>query len=192
MKKKEEGGAVRKGGLRKSVAREISYIALSVALITVGAWIAIPVGNVPFTLQTLMVALIGGVMGWKRGVATLFVYVLMGMIGIPVFSKFQAGVGVLFGATGGYIFGFFFLVLVPAFCKYLPVKNKWARASVFFAASVIGEAVCYFFGTIWFVNVYHCTVGYAMAICVVPFIVPDLIKFVLSSALTVRLEKYVK
>ena len=57
---------------------------------------------------------------------------------------------------------------------------------------MIGEAVCYFFGTVWFVNVYHCTVGYAMAICVVPFIVPDLVKFVLSSALTVRLEKYVR
>ncbi|MDE5897200.1 MAG: biotin transporter BioY, partial [Clostridia bacterium] len=156
------------------------------------AWISFPIAQVPITLQALAVALVGGLMGWKRGIAAIFVYVLMGLIGIPVFSNFGVGPGVLFGPTGGYIFGFFFLALAPALFKYIPVKNKWGRAGIFFTASVLGETACYFFGTIWFINVYHCTVGYALTACVLPFIVPDLVKFAIAALLFVRLEKYVK
>ncbi len=192
MKKAREGGDVKKSGIRRSVAREIAYIALSVSLITVCAWISFPVMQVPITLQTLAVALIGALMGWKRGLAAIFVYILMGLIGIPVFSRFNSGVGALFGSTGGYIFGFLFLALVPALCKYIPLKNKWGRAGIFFAASVVGETLCYLFGTVWFILMYHCTLEYALAACVVPFIVPDLVKFVVAAALAARLEKYVK
>ena len=189
--KDSENGRIR-GSWRRSAAREIAYIAISVALITVCAWIAVPVSAIPVTLQTLAVALIGALMGWKRSIAAVFVYILMGLVGIPVFSRFQSGVAVLFGSTGGYIFGFLFLALVPALCKFIPVKNKWARAGVFFGASVLGETVCYFFGTVWFVYMMHCEVGYALLNCVVPFIVPDLVKFVVSSLLAARLERYVK
>ena len=192
MKKAREGGDVKKSGIRRSVAREIAYIALSVSLITVCAWISFPAMQVPITLQTLAVALIGALMGWKRGLAAIFVYILMGLIGIPVFSRFNSGVGALFGPTGGYIFGFLFLALVPALCKYIPLKNKWGRAGIFFAASVVGETLCYLFGTVWFILMYHCTLEYALATCVVPFIVPDLVKFVVAAALAARLEKYVK
>lgn len=172
-------------------AREIAYIALGAALITVCAWISVPLGSIPFTLQTLAVALIGALFGWKRSLAAVAAYILMGLIGIPVFSGFRAGAA-LFGATGGYIFGFFFLALVPALFKLLPVKNKWARAGIFYGAMALGMAVCYFFGTVWFVLVYECSVGYALTMCVVPYLIPDLIKFVVASVLAVRLEKYVK
>lgn len=173
-------------------AREIAYIALGVALVTVCAWISVPVGSIPFTLQTLAVALLGALLGWKRSLAAIAVYILMGLIGIPVFAGFRAGTAALFGATGGYIFGFFFLALVPALFKLLPVKNKWARAGIFYGAMALGMAVCYFFGTVWFVLMYECSVGYALAMCVVPYLIPDLVKFVVATLLAVRLEKYIR
>lgn len=176
----------------RSAAREIAYIALSVALISVCAFITIPIGPISFTLQTLGVALVGGLMGWKRGTAAIVVYVLMGLIGIPVFSGFRAGMGALFGPTGGYIFGFLFLVLAPALFKKIPLKNKWARGAMLYGASWLGLAVCYFFGTVWFVLVARAEVWYAFTVCVLPFLLPDAVKLFISTLLTVRLERYVK
>ena len=112
----------------------MAYIAVSVALITICAWISVPVLQVPYTLQTLAVALIGALMGWKRGVAAVAVYILMGLAGIPVFSNFNAGAGVLFGATGGYIFGFLFAVVISGLFKMIPIKNKWGRTAMLYGA----------------------------------------------------------
>ena len=174
-----------------SAAKEIAYIALAVAVITACAWISIPVGIIPITLQTLAVALVGALLGWKRGTAAIFVYILMGLIGIPVFSG-ATGVVRLFGPTGGYIFGFLFLALIPGLAKLIPVKNSWGRIAVIYAGMVLGMAVCYAFGTGWYMILTKCTLKVAITTCVLPFIVPDLIKFVVSVLLTVRLEKYIK
>ena len=177
---------------RKSLAREIAYIGLAVALITVCAWISVPVFSVPFTLQTFAVALVGGLLGWKRALPAVFVYILMGLVGIPVFAGFKAGIPALFGATGGYIFGFLFLSLLPALAKLLPAKNAAARTVIFYCFNILGCAVLYFFGTLWLVLMTRCAVGYALGICVVPFIVPDAVKLAFSAIITVRLEKHIK
>ncbi|MDE7296588.1 MAG: biotin transporter BioY [Clostridia bacterium] len=177
---------------RRSAAREIAYIALSVSLITVCAWISVPVAAIPVTLQTFAVALIGALMGWKRALAAVAAYLVMGLVGIPVFTGFKAGVATLMGATGGYIFGFAFLALLPALFKMLPLKNKWGRTALFYGASVLGMAICYLFGTAWFVLMYKCTFVYALTVCVVPYILPDAVKFVFSSIIAVRLEKQIK
>ena len=176
---------------RKSVAREIAYIGVAVALITVCAWISVPVFSIPFTLQTFAVALVGGLLGWKRGTAAILVYILMGLIGIPVFSGFKAGVPALFGATGGYIFGFLFLCLLPALAKLIPAYNGAARTMVFYCFSILGCAVLYFFGTVWLILMTRCAVGYALGVCVVPFIIPDAVKLALSALVTVRLDRHI-
>lgn len=190
--KEVQDGARRRGSAGKSVAREIALVGLAVAIITVCAWTTLPVLTVPFTLQTLGVALIGGVLGWKRGLASVAVYILLGLIGVPVFAGFKAGVGALLNVTGGYIIGFFFLALVPALFKFIPVQNKWGRAGVFYAGAAVGMAICYLFGTVWFVYLAKCTFYHALAVCVLPYLLPDAVKFVVSSLLTVRLEKVVK
>lgn len=179
-------------------ARGIAYTALGVALITACAWISLPVGEVPFTLQTFAVAAVGGLLGLKRGMAAVAVYLLMGLAGIPVFAGFKAGVPALMGATGGYILGFAFAALFPALCKPLPVGNSWARTLLFFAAMLLGLFVCYFFGTAWFLTVYNrgaadpIGVAAALYLCVIPYIAPDLIKLSLAAFLTVKLERYVR
>lgn len=177
---------------RKSAAREMAYIAVSVALITICAWISVPVLQVPYTLQTLAVALIGALMGWKRGVAAVAVYILMGLAGIPVFSNFNAGAGVLFGATGGYIFGFLFAVVISGLFKMIPIKNKWGRTAMLYGANIIGLSVCYFFGTAWFTAMYHCSVAYALTVCVLPYLIADAIKLLVAAVLAVRLEHVIK
>lgn len=172
-------------------ARELAYLALAVSLITVCAWITVPFGPIPVTLQTLAVALAGGVLGWKRGVAAVFVYILMGLCGIPVFSGFQA-TGALFSATGGYLFGFLFTALLAGLANHVHVQKTWIRILIFFTFMAIGEAICYFFGTVWFVYLNGCEAGYALSVCVLPFILPDLLKFAFAAPLAVRLGRLIR
>ena len=184
--------------IARGAAREISLIALGVALITVCAWISIPVGEVPFTLQTLAVAAVGGLLGVRRGTLAVLVYILMGLVGVPVFTGFRPGIVALMGATGGYIVGFLFAAPISGAAKSLPVKRNAARVAVLWAMNLLGLAVCYFFGTAWFLvvlgggNAGAMGLGAALMLCVVPYIVPDCIKLFLAALLTVRLEKYVK
>lgn len=182
---------------RPSKTRDLTYVALGVAVVTVCAWISIPVGDVPFTLQTLAVAAIGCILGWKKGPLTILIYILLGLIGVPVFAGFKSGVPALMGATGGYIFGFAFAVVISGLAKLIPVKNKFARTGVFFAANILGLTICYVFGTAWFITVYGKNIGSigvksALMLCVVPYIVPDLVKLFIAAVLSVRLEIYMK
>lgn len=192
MKDKAREKPARVGKGKISAAKEIACIALGVSLITVCAWISIPVLSIPYTLQTLAVPLVGALLGWKRGLAAVASYILMGLIGIPVFSNFNAGAGALFGATGGYILGFIFAVLVSGLFKLVPVKNKWARCAMFYGANILGMVICYAFGTAWFSYMYECTLVYALTMCVVPYLIADAVKLAAAAVLGVRLEKYVK
>lgn len=182
---------------KSSRTKDLTYVALGIAVVTVCAWISIPVGDVPFTLQTLAVSAIGGILGWKKGLLTITLYILLGLIGVPVFAGFKSGVPALMGATGGYIFGFAFAVIISGLAKLLPVKNRYGRVVAFFIANVLGLTICYVFGTAWFVTVYGKNVGSigvksALMLCIVPYIVPDLIKLFISAVLSARLEKYIK
>ncbi len=169
--------------------RSIAYTALSVALITVCAWITVPVGAIPVTMQTFAVCLIGALLGPKRGLAAIGVYLLMGLVGIPVFSGFGGGPAALFGVTGGYLFGFAFAVLFPALAKKIPVRHVWGRVVLFYVSMALGIAVCYAFGTAWFVIMYRCSVGYALTLCVLPYLLPDAVKLAVAALLAVRLER---
>ena len=72
---------------------DMIYVGLSAALIALGAWISIPVGDIPITLQTLMICLVSGLFGMKRGTLSVLIYIILGAVGVPVFSNFKAGLG---------------------------------------------------------------------------------------------------
>ena len=97
--------AARGKRMAKSAAREICYTAMFVAIITVCAWISIPIGEIPITLQTMGVCLAAALLGWKRGAIATAVYILLGLCGVPVFTGFTGGVAKLVLPTGGYIVG---------------------------------------------------------------------------------------
>ena len=182
----------------RSAAKEAAYLALGVAILTVCAWITIPFGAIPVTLQTFAVALIGALFGAARGALVVLVYFIMGLIGIPVFSSFNAGVAALLGPTGGYLIGFVFSVLTVGLFSIIPVKNKIAKTAIVYGGAILGMIICYFFGTLWFITVYNrgsaeaVSVAAALSLCVVPFLLPDAVKLFFGSLLGVRLKGAVK
>ncbi len=174
----------------KMTARDIAYVGLGAALIAVCAWISIPLPQplVPFTLQTFGVCLICAVLGVRLGLWTVAVYLLLGAVGVPVFSGFRGGVGVLLGTTGGYLVGFLFTAL----CVGLAAERFGRRLPVLLAAMAAGILICYAFGTAWFVVVYTRKSGpigvmTALSWCVFPYLLPDAVKLILAAALSKRL-----
>ncbi|MBQ0058373.1 MAG: biotin transporter BioY [Lachnospiraceae bacterium] len=165
------------------------YIGLFVALMAICSWISIPLA-VPFTLQTFGVFIAVGVLGGKKGTLAVLIYVLIGAIGIPVFSGFKGGIGALTGTTGGYIIGF----ICSALVMWLIEKTLGNKPVIRIISMLLGLLVCYIFGTAWFMVVYARTsgaVGLATVLgwCVIPFIIPDLVKIALAYILTPRLKK---
>ena len=166
---------------------DMVYIAVFAVLIAICSWISIPT-TVPFTLQTFAVFLAVGVLGGKRGSLSVLIYILLGAVGIPVFAGFSGGFGVLLGQTG-----FLFSALLMWLMEALLGKKTWVLG----LSMVLGLIVCYAIGTVWFMVVYarnSGAVGLATVLgwCVIPFIIPDLIKIVLALALSKRLGKALK
>ena len=172
----------------KLSVRDMAYIALFAVMMAVCSWISIPY-VVPFTLQTFAVFLAVGVLGGRRGTMAVLVYLLMGAVGLPVFTGFSGGIGHLLGSTGGYIVGFVFTALVMWGMERIP----GSRTVVLAVSMVLGLLVCYAFGTAWFLLGYARTTGpvgvwTAGGWCVAPYVVPDLMKQALALGLRRRLR----
>lgn len=169
-----------------SKIRTIVFVALFVGLISVCAWIQIPY-TIPFTLQTFAIFLTLLCLGGKKGTLAILCYILLGMAGVPVFSGFRGGISVFVQPTGGYIIGFIFMGLC-----YLAFE-KVDKPFIKILSLVLGLVLLYVFGTVWFVLVASKSkeVGFISALiaCVIPFIVPDLIKLSLAYFLSFRLKK---
>lgn len=171
---------------------DLVYIAIGAALIAVGAWITIPT-TVPFTLQTFSVFVILLLLGGARGTLSILVYILLGAVGVPVFSGFNAGFGVLLGSTGGYIIGFVLMGLL----YMAAVKLFGEKQLVRIAALAAGLLVCYAFGTAWFMYVYIGSKGpvgimTVLGWCVFPFILPDAVKMALAVLVARRVKPFIK
>ena len=168
---------------------DLTYIALSAVLITVCAWISIP-APVPFTLQTFAVFFALLALGGRRGMLAIGTYLMMGAVGLPVFTGFRGGLGALLGATGGYLVGFVVMALVYR----LVTRLGGGSLPVGLAGCILGLVCCYAFGTVWYLTVYAAAgpvgLGRALGLCVVPFVIPDLLKLTLAAALTRRLKKH--
>ena len=175
----------------RSKTYDMVYIAIFAVLMAICSWISIPM-TVPFTLQTFGVFISVGIMGGKRGTVAVLVYILLGAIGVPVFAGFSGGFGVLLNTTGGYIIGFLFSALVM-----WGIEKVFGRKPVMQILSMlVGLIVCYAIGTAWFMVVYSRAngavgLGTVLGWCVIPFIIPDLVKIALAFVLSARLRQYV-
>ncbi len=170
--------------------RDICLIALFAALIAVCSWISVP-ASVPYTLQTFAVFLACGVLGGRRGFFAVLVYLGLGALGVPVFAGFRGGLAALLGTTGGYLIGFAFTALVM-WGITAAFGRKWA---VLLGAMAAGLLVCYAFGTAWFMAMYTRTNGPAalssvLGWCVLPYVIPDLVKMGLALLLSLRLRRF--
>lgn len=165
---------------------------MGAALITVCSWISVPV-DIPYTLQTFAVCLVSAVLGLRTGLSSVICYILLGAVGVPVFSGFRGGIGTLLGSTGGYIVGFVFTALVVGLAA-----EKLGRKVLTLALSMIaGVLLCYAFGTAWFIRVYTRASGpisltTALGWCVFPYLIPDGVKIALAVLLTPRLRRLIR
>ena len=169
--------------------RDIVYMSVFTAMISICSWISIP-ASIPFTLQTMGVFTTVGLLGGKRGTLTILTYILLGAIGVPVFAGFTGGISVLLGTTGGYIIGFLLSALLMWGIEAIMGRNQIVLAF----SMVAGLIVCYVFGTAWFMMIYTQHSGViglstVLGLCVIPFIIPDLIKIGVALFLINRLKK---
>ncbi len=173
----------------KNKIRDIVFIALFAVLMAVCSWISIPTA-IPFTMQTFAVFLTLNFLGGKKGTASVCIYLLLGLIGLPVYANGTAGIGIIMGTTGGYMIGWIFSGFVMWILEKLIGRKTWAQA----ISMLIGLLICYIIGTAWYMIVYAKTIGavglwVALGWCVLPFIIPDLVKLGLALWLSQRLEK---
>lgn len=172
--------------------KNMVQISLFAVIMAICAWISIPT-VIPFTLQTFAVFLAVGVLGGKKGTAAICVYLLLGIIGIPVFSGGRAGIGVILGTSGGYMIGWIFSGLVMWVMEIFIGRKTWAMA----LSMLLGLIVCYIMGTLWFMVVYAKEMGQigfwtAIGWCVIPFVIPDLIKIAAALVVSKRLVNAVR
>lgn len=185
---------------RRSAAYDITVIAISAALITVCSWISIPLGPVPFTLQTMAVLAVLMTVGGKRGTIAVCVYLGLGAVGVPVFAGFKGGPAALAGPTGGFLVGFilasllFWLLEKLVFARLMTTPGKRLVFSLINALCF--EIVLYTTGVIWFMTVYArqtgpIGLGAVMSMCVLPFIIPDIVKAGAAAVIGSRASRFV-
>ena len=157
-------------------------MALFAAITCVLAPISIPIGPVPISITMLVLFISVYVLGWKRGTITYIVYLLIGMVGLPVFSGWEGGLGKLAGPTGGYLIGFIPMVIV---CGLAVEKgytmSRGAGIVVSVAGMVVGTAIAYAFGTVWFCVSTGTGVMAALSLCVFPFLIGDAAKIIIAA-----------
>jgi len=180
---------------------DLVLISISAALITICSWISIPIGPVPFTLQTMGILAVMLTVGGRRGTVAILVYLAMGACGVPVFAGFKGGIMSFAGPTGGFLIGFVLAALVYWLLEKLIFKKLMTttvKTWIFGAVnSVLFEIVMYITGVIWFMSVYAAQtgpvgLGTVMTWCVVPFIIPDIIKLIVAVVAGERAGKLVK
>ena len=157
------------------------FIALFAAIICIMAPFSISAGAIPISLGTFAIYLAGGFLGSKKGVAAVCVYIMLGAVGLPVFTGFSGGFAKLLGVTGGYIIGFIPLVMLTGI---FAERNKKLMP----LGMVLGTLACYIFGTAWFMISTGSELVPAIMSCVVPFIPGDLVKIAAASILCINLK----
>ena len=168
--------------------RQLVMCALFAALTAVCAQIQIPMWPVPVTLQVLPILLCAALMGPRYATLMTVVYLLMGLVGLPVFSGMGAGPGKLFGTTGGYLIGFIACAFVAALLMDRLGRKWWQQV----IAMAVGVLVCYVFGTAWFMLLSGTGLWQSLMWCVIPFLLGDAVKIILAALLSVRLYEPMK
>ena len=170
---------------KKLTTYQRATTALMAAVMCVLGPLTVPIGAVPISLANLVICLTAWLLGAKLGTLSVAVYLLIGLIGVPVFSGYGAGLAKLAGPTGGYLVGY----LLLAFIGGLFIEKSNGSPVISGVGLVLGDAACYVLGTAWFVYQMQCELGYALSVCVYPFIALDLGKIVVSCIVGALLRK---
>ncbi len=160
--------------------------ALFTAIICVVAPFSVVIGPVPVTLTLFALALCAFSTGSVAAAVSTGIYILTGLVGMPVFSGFKSGIGAVASPTGGFVFSYIFVVLILGCCSRARKKSHVA------ALCALSLAVCYTFGTLWYMLVTRADLPSALMLCVVPFIPFDVVKLYAAYKVSKAVRKRVK
>ena len=147
--------------------------------------VPLPFSPVPISLTNMSIYFTVYVIGTKRGTISYLIYLLIGFVGVPVFSAFTSGPGKLLGATGGYLIGFIFMAVI---CGIF--IEKWpSKLYLHFIGMVLGTIVCYLFGTVWLAYQAGMSIQAAALAGVIPFIPGDIVKILLAVMVGPQIRK---
>ncbi len=157
-------------------AKDITFCAFGAAIIIVFSQITIPLAPlIPFTLQTFAIPLVSIILGKKRGFFACLIYVLLGIFGLPVFANFSGGFQKLIEPTAGFIISFPIMAYIIGY-----FSDKFENYFFIFLGVTIASIVNLFFGFIFFKFITENSFYQSFLICVVPFLLPTLLKNILS------------
>src|SRR5665647_1201755 len=169
-----------------SSLRRMVYAAMFGAMTAIGAFIVIPLQPVPISLQSLFCGLAGILLGGYTGALSQVVYVLLGIIGLPVFAGGKAGLGTLFGPTGGYLIGF----IIAAFVIGKMVEVRREPGLIWMGlALVVGNLVIYALGVLQLSFVADISLIKSLLVGVIPFLPGDLLKLVAAAMIGLKLRQ---
>ena len=171
-------------GKRKFTTKEMTSIAIMTAVTCIMAQIAIPMpAGVPMTMQTFAITLAGVVLGSKAGAVSSLIYLLLGAVGVPVFSNFTGGAQMLVGPTGGFLISF----PIMAFVSGLAVEQnkKWKFVVLLIVAAVLNYVV----GVVMFMALMKTNFAAAMMACVVPFIPTAIVKLIVGGMAGIMIRR---
>ena len=165
--------------------RQMTLISLFAALTAVGAFISIPLYPVPLTLQTLFTLLAAMTLGSVMGASSQIIYVLLGVIGLPVFAGFKAGIGILFGPTGGFLFGFIICAFIVG--KFIELKKE-KNFFYYFLVGLSGMVIIYIIGIAQLSLVTGIGIKKAITVGMLPFLPGDILKIIAASFIASKLK----
>lgn len=169
----------------KSKAYHLASIGIMAAVICVLGPLSIPIGVVPISFTNLAIYFVLYAIGMKKGTISYIIYLLIGFMGVPVFSGFTGGPIKILGPTGGYLVGFIFMALISGFF----IDNFFEQWYLCFIGMILGTTVCYLFGTVWLAYQANYSAGAALASGVIPFIPGDLAKIASAALIGPQIRK---
>ena len=179
----------------KKTSRSSVFMAMYAAIICITGFISIPLGPIPLVLQNLVAISAGLVFGLPQGAAAVGMFLVVGTLGLPVFSGARSGIAVLNGPTGGFLMGYFVGALIAGAIATKPkIEEKpLSRASLFrlTRAAVAGLGFTYLIGVLNFRRVTGTSFSQALSLCVIPFLIPDIIKICIMVPVAARLRPVV-
>lgn len=173
----------------KSTTTDLAYIAVFAALIIVMAFVSIPVGTagVPIVMQNAMIILAGLILGGRRGFLATALFLLLGIVGIPVLAGGRSTLAALAGPTVGYLVGYLISAWVAGIIAYRSPRAKGPMTAIMIAAGIAGLAIQYICGVVGLIARAHLSFGAALA-AQVPFLLPDFIKIVVAALIAVAVH----
>ena len=173
---------------RPMALREVCACAMFAALLCVCAVITVPLGPIPITLGVFALGLAALLLPLRCAVASVAVYLLLGLCGLPVFSGGNSGFGVLLGPTGGYLWSYPLMVAVIVLLRRRVSRTgRWRLAKLLLSCEA-GMALCYLCGTVQYALYAHIGFVQALRVAVLPFLLLDFLKFLLAACIALRLE----